>query len=213
MARSTANERFKQSSRSSFWIGLIIGTVIHVGVFAGSPAFALDPHGATGEDRATVVITPEIPPPEPPAPVRPPVAPVIGADAPADLTLDPVTPEQWRQRPLDPPPPSGGEEEAIPSTPMTLAPRLLNATAVQRALQRHYPPILRDAGVGGTVSVWFHIDGDGRVVETRVDRSSGYDALDRAALVVAAEMAFSPAYNREKKVPVWVSLDITFEVR
>ena len=34
-----------------------------------------------------------------------------------------------------------------------------------------------------------------------------------AAIKVAGIMKFTPALNRDKKVPVWVSLPITFQVR
>jgi outer membrane biosynthesis protein TonB len=36
---------------------------------------------------------------------------------------------------------------------------------VQRALERNYPPLLRDAGIGGTPVVWFFIDENGRVLK------------------------------------------------
>jgi TonB family protein len=97
-------------------------------------------------------------------------------------------------------------------TPMTERPQLTNTREVQQALQRHYPPLLRDAGIGGTVRVWFFIGEDGRVRDTRIGQGSGYDAFDEAALQVASIMEFSPARNRDAYVPVWVSLAITFEV-
>lgn len=211
-AASTANERFKRSSRSSFWIALTVATLLHAAAFAGSPVFALDP--AAGPDGPELRVLPaEARIPEPPPPIQPPAAPKISDVAPGHVTLDPVTPEVWKRRPLDPPPAGGAAEAGIPFTPMEVAPRLLNTVEVRRALERHYPPVLRDAGIGGTVSVWFHIDAAGRVVETRVHRSSGYDDLDRAALAVAGVMEFSPALNRDRRVPVWVSIDVLFEVR
>ena len=36
--------------------------------------------------------------------------------------------------------------------------------------------------------------------------------LDTAAIRVAGVYRFSPALNREKKVPVWVQFPITFQV-
>ena len=98
-------------------------------------------------------------------------------------------------------------------TPFTVAPTLRNRDEVARALEREYPPLLRDAGIGGTVVVWMFIDVEGRVTDTRVHTPSGHEALDGAALAVAEAMRFSPALNRDTKVPVWVSLPITFQVR
>jgi len=80
-------------------------------------------------------------------------------------------------------------------------------------MEREYPPLLRDAGIGGTVRVYFFIDENGTVQDTRIDQSSGHQALDDAALEVAGIYRFSPALNRDKKVPVWVSFPITFQVR
>jgi TonB family protein len=102
-------------------------------------------------------------------------------------------------------------EQAPAFTPMTVRPRLRNADAVREALTENYPPLLKDAGIGGTANVWFFIDDEGRVAKVQINKSSGYDALDAAALRVAGTMEFTPAYNRDVRVPVWVALDITFE--
>jgi len=51
------------------------------------------------------------------------------------------------------------------------------------------------------------------VQQTQVNESSGYEALDQAALNVAEVYRFSPALNRENQVAVWVALPITFQVR
>jgi TonB family protein len=95
-------------------------------------------------------------------------------------------------------------------TPMTVRPELQNRADVQRALVRHYPPLLRDAGIGGSPSVHFFIDETGVVKKTVISRSSGYPALDEAALSVASIMRFSPALNRENPVAVWVDIPIVF---
>ncbi|HEX9109766.1 MAG TPA: TonB family protein [Longimicrobiales bacterium] len=95
-------------------------------------------------------------------------------------------------------------------TPYTVSPRLKNRDEVARALQRYYPDMLRDAGVGGKVLVWFLIDERGKVEKFQVKESSGHDALDQAALRVADVMEFTPALNRDHKVPVWVALPIEF---
>ena len=98
-------------------------------------------------------------------------------------------------------------------TPFTVAPRLRNNEEVARLLERSYPPLLRNAGIGGEVAVWFLLDETGAVRKTQVDRNSGYPALDQAALSVAAVMAFTPAMNRDRVVPVWVSIPIRFTPR
>lgn len=96
-------------------------------------------------------------------------------------------------------------------TPMTVRPQLRNAAEVMDALQRYYPSQLEDAGIGGTVKVWFLIDREGVVQRTRIADPSEHEALDAAALAVADQMRFTPAYNRDERVPVWVALPITFQ--
>ncbi len=95
-------------------------------------------------------------------------------------------------------------------TPYTVKPDYINTNEVREALAREYPPLLRDAGIGGTTIVWFFIDEEGVVRNQEVFRSSGHEALDQAALRVAPVFRFTPALNRDQAVPVWVQLPITF---
>ncbi|TVP44988.1 MAG: M56 family peptidase [Gemmatimonadales bacterium] len=98
-------------------------------------------------------------------------------------------------------------------TPFTVAPEVRNRTEVTRALEREYPPLLRDAGVGGTVLVFFFINDRGEVEHLRIHESSGHEALDAAALRVGAVFEFSPAMNRDERVPVWIQIPLTFTTR
>jgi protein TonB len=97
-------------------------------------------------------------------------------------------------------------------TPFTAAPQLLNVAEVMEAMERAYPPELRDQGIGGQVTVWFFIEDDGTVGSTILNESSGHAALDEAAMRIAQVFRFGPALNREERVPVWILLPITFEV-
>ncbi len=102
---------------------------------------------------------------------------------------------------------------ASPSfTPYTEAPSRLNEAEIMQALEREYPPLLRDAGIGGTVVVWFFVDAEGVVRNQSVQTSSGHEVLDEAALRVAPVFKFTPALNRGTAVPVWVRFPITFGV-
>ncbi len=98
-------------------------------------------------------------------------------------------------------------------TPYTVKPDYVNGSEVMQALEREYPPLLRDAGIGGTALVWFFIDANGEVKNQKIQESSGHEAIDEAALRVAPVFRFTPALNRDKAVPVWVQLPITFTVR
>ena len=103
--------------------------------------------------------------------------------------------EIWFQSDLEPTPSSFGYPFTgqVSGTPYTQEPRLANPEEVARALQRAYPPLLRDAGIGGTVVLWLYVNEEGRVVKVQVNRSSGYAALDEAALSLAPMMVFTPA--------------------
>jgi TonB family protein len=98
-------------------------------------------------------------------------------------------------------------------TPFTVRPDVKNRPEIARAMEENYPPLLRDAGIGGTVTVWFFIDEEGVTQRTLINDSSGHLALDDAALRVADAIEFTPALNRDKRVPVWISLPITFTTR
>ncbi|MSR35367.1 MAG: energy transducer TonB [Gemmatimonadetes bacterium] len=212
----------------------ILSTVLHLGL-VGAVVYATIGNGIqTEEDEVTVVeLTQEMapPPPPPPPPVDQPQAQFQGFQT---LSVPDIVPGEI-------PPPGevafkasdftgqgieGGvagakkDEGAVvaigetPSfTPFTVAPNLKNRDDVGRALEREYPPLLRDAGVGGKVEVWVRISEKGAVEDVQIHQSSGHPALDAAAIKVGQVMQFSPAMNRDKQVPVWVSIPITFQVR
>ena len=98
-------------------------------------------------------------------------------------------------------------------TPYTDPPGIANREEVALALGAEYPPLLKDAGIGGSAKVWLLVDEAGTVRKTLLDTSSGHEALDHAALRVAALIRFTPALNRGEPVPVWISLPITFSTR
>lgn len=103
--------------------------------------------------------------------------------------------------------------DTIRFTPFTVAPEVQNREEVARALVAEYPPVLREAGIGGTALLYFYIDEEGRVRELRIHESSGFAPLDQAALRVGAAFRFSPAMNREERVPVWIQIPVTFTTR
>ena len=100
---------------------------------------------------------------------------------------------------------------APPNVPPTrVQPRPANVAEMQQALEDAYPPELRDAGVGGTVSVWTMVSPSGRVVDVQLQESSGYVLMDQAALRVARQFRFEPATEDGCPVTVWVAFPITF---
>jgi periplasmic protein TonB len=142
--------------------------------------------------------------------------PVVGSAAvDENLTISQTT---FEANPIEtlPPPANATRAADIAAaphfTPYEVAPKLINRAEVARALVQYYPPLLRNAGIGGVVKMWFYIDTEGRVLRTQVFESSGYPNLDAAAKEVAEIMRFSPALNRDQKIPVWVQLPVVFEI-
>ena len=215
--RLTANDRFKRSFGSWFWGSMILATVAHFAVFElWKPMTAAD-FTYTSDELTAIELPPEIEIPPPPEAIARPATPVIAsADIDEDITIAPTTFEDNPVEDLPPPPEevTTTDISAAPTfTPFTVKPDIRNRAAVAAALVREYPPLLRDAGIGGTVDVWFFIDEEGKVVRTQVDKSSGHKALDDAAIEVADIIQFTPALNRDKRVPVLISLPITFTTR
>jgi protein TonB len=209
---------------------VLVGGLFWATLNAGEAAEQLD-------EEFTIFDIPEEAPPPPPPPPPPPMEeapPPVEVVAQGFQTLSPPTVIL-----PDIPPPSaavdvrdfsgvgveGGRADGDPNstvtvddisaaprfTPMTVRPTIRNMDEVRRALQRYYPPLLRDAGVGGTVVLWFFIDESGEVVRTQVNQSSGHAQLDEAATRVAELIEFTPAQNRDRNVPVWIQWPITFQ--
>jgi protein TonB len=210
----TANERFKRGWSNWFWGAVVAATVFHFVLFAFFPELNAEDVSFASDALEAIELPPEIEIPPPPQQIARPATPIISdATIDEDITIAPTT---FEDNPIEnlPPPPStttGEDISRAPTfTPYTVKPELRNQDEVSRALQRNYPPLLRDAGIGGTAIMWFFIDENGKVLKTQIFKTSGYDALDESAGKVATIMQFSPALNRDKKVQVWVQIPITF---
>jgi protein TonB len=219
----SANDRLKSSRRSVLWGSLVLAAIAHLVTFTVWPEYTAKDLSYASAELTAIELPPEITIPEAPTQIPRPAAPIIApVDAIEDLTLAPTTFQFHPVSTLPPPPPLAkfGENDSQPTlsaeptfTPFTVAPSILNRDEVARAMAQNYPPLLRSAGIGGTVRVYFFIDENGAVQDRRIQESSGHRQLDEAALAVASLYRFSPALNRDRKVPVWVLLPIEFHVR
>lgn len=73
-----------------------------------------------------------------------------------------------------------------------------------------YPLLAREKGYEGTVYLRVLVRVNGRVGQLAVDRTSGYEILDRAAVDSVKEWAFFPAKKGGKLVESWVLLPVKF---
>ncbi|MGD2218161.1 MAG: energy transducer TonB [Gemmatimonadales bacterium] len=212
---STANERFKSRFGAWLWGGTIIATALHFALLNYFPPLTAADLSFGVREFESVSLPPEIEiPPAPEAIARPAVPVVAQTVFEEDITIAPTT---FEQNPVEalPAPPSSvvrSIEEQPVFTPYTVAPSVRDVQRARRIVQEKYPRILQDAGIGGTVVVWALIDERGVVRKCQVHVSCGQAMLDEAALSAVMEFEFHPAYNHDKKVPVWISMPITFSV-
>jgi TonB family protein len=212
----TANDRLKEGFGNWFWGGIAAAAVLHFAIMAFWPNMEAADVSISSEEIEQIDVVQEFEIPPPPENIVRPAIPVMSMDVTLseDITIGDVT---FDENPVSelPPPPSGqgvdlSEQPAF--TPREVEPELRNRTEFGRALERAYPAMLKDAGIGGRVLLWVFVKEDGSVGNVRVYESSGQPQLDAAAEKVMRETAkFSPALNREQKVPVWVALPVTFQ--
>lgn len=210
LARTTANERFKDRSRYWTRVGMVGAAGLHMAVLA-LVRFDVAPLAASEEAPLEFVI-PAVELPEPPAPIERPARPVIG-DVSVTATIAPTDFDDVEPRDLAPPPRAAGAEGRVRFIPYDRAPVLRNGEEIGRLLEREYPERLRRAGIEGRVELWLFVGEDGRVSRSEVKTSSGESTLDEAAIRVAAEMRFEPARNMDRTTAVWVSQWVTFVIR
>jgi protein TonB len=88
-------------------------------------------------------------------------------------------------------------EASAPVTPAEEPPVAINAVSPVR-----YPPALLAQGIEGRVLLRLFVDSAGKVIpdSTRIAESSGYPALDSAALVGAPELRFAPALHQGQAI-------------
>jgi protein TonB len=88
-----------------------------------------------------------------------------------------------------------------------IAPVMLN-----NELPFRYPPALYAQKVQGNVTLRIYINGNGEIVadSTRVAETSGFNALDSAAMKGSRDLRFEPAKTQGQAVPVSILLPVFF---
>ena len=216
----TAHEQFK----SNFWMyvsaAMVVSVLAHYAVlsradFANLPDYSvnsdvLEEIALEDHERREFQV--------PPAPERigRPAVPIMSTNVELsdDITIGEI---DFDEIPVKVAPPSAPAAlAAVQSdqpnfTPYEIRPALLNGDQVQRELLGLYPSKLRMAGIGGVTTLWIFIDETGAVRNTKIVASSGVPELDVVAQEVMSRGRFSPAFNRDRAVPVWIQMPVTFE--
>lgn len=214
LGTETANDRLKRGFGDWMWQAVIAATLVHFLVFAFFPTLQAEGTDLVDEAIEALNIPPEVEIPPPPQQIARPAMPVV-ATTPIDEDITIAT-TTFETNPITelPPPPANATSEDISRAPVFVPyespPQLQNTNEVQRELERRYPVLLRNAGIGGSVLVWFFVDETGKVANTQLKESSGYPTMDEAALQIAEMMRFRPATNRNTPVAVWVAIPIDF---
>ncbi len=213
--RLTANDRFKRSAGSWLWGSVMVATVFHFGLFKFFPELTASDVSYGVNEFEAIELPPEVEIPPPPEQITRPAVPVVAAtELEEDITIAPTTFEENPVENLPPPPSDASRLSDQPVfTPYTVRPEIKNRREAVRIVERYYPKLLKDAGIGGQVMVWVFIDTNGVVKNAQVQKGSGNSSLDESALKAAREFEFTPALNRDQRVPVWVAIPITFSIK
>jgi periplasmic protein TonB len=83
---------------------------------------------------------------------------------------------------------------------------------LNKELPFRYPPALYAQKVQGNVTLRIYIDREGAIVgdSTRVAETSGFNALDSAAMKGSRDLKFVPAKTQGQAVPVSILLPVFF---
>ncbi|HEU0054547.1 MAG TPA: TonB family protein [Longimicrobium sp.] len=110
----------------------------------------------------------------------------------------------------EPAPPSGPRS----SSEVDVLPDITNRSEIERFLRNNYPPLLRDAGVAGRVTVTLIIDENGRVEPGSVSVIDASSDGFRAPSIRAAErFRFRPARLGGRPVSVLISVPIEWKLQ
>jgi protein TonB len=146
---------------------------------------------------------PEPPPPPPqlapppPAFVPPPEIHIEAPPPPQSTAITVVTPE----KPAAPP-------------PIAAAPRVMPRLDASHSQEPEYPPTSRRLGEQGSLIMQVLIGVDGRVIDSKLVRSSGIERLDQAALDgVKGNYRFLPGTIDGKPAEMWYTFKFTWKLK
>jgi len=76
-----------------------------------------------------------------------------------------------------------------------------------------YPGLARKRGLQGTVILQVLVNKEGRVDDLKIDASSNFSMLDRAAVKAVRKWSFEPGKKGEERISMWVKVPVTFQLK
>ncbi|MPT22579.1 MAG: energy transducer TonB, partial [Starkeya sp.] len=169
---------------------------------------------------APPVVEPPPPAPAPPV-VQPPPPPVVDELAakpkPKPKPVPkPVVKQQPKPQPkpveAPPPAPVAAPAPPAPPAPAPVTPASANAAYLKNPAPE-YPQMAQRRGWEGTVLLRVEVLPSGKPGQIQIQKSSGRDALDAAALAAVKRWSFVPAKQGDVAQTGWVSVPIDFKLR
>ena len=149
----------------------------------------------------------------PPAPARAPSGKPATAPEPSRAREDServIAPEPARAEARPAEATRAGPSAAASSAGM--APRMAIIADARACTPPAYPVNAHRNGESGTVQLALLVGSDGRVVESKVQKSSGSSELDRAARKALSQCKFKAAGNNPQADPVWTMMEYVFSL-
>jgi protein TonB len=140
----------------------------------------------------------------------------VTAEAAPQPQIQPESPQPHQEKvaevasPPEPAAPAAKEVEVAPE-PVYQPPRF--GVAYLRNPSPEYPPISRRLKEQGKVMLRVMVTTAGEPGSIEVDKSSGFERLDQAAIEAVKQWRFVPAKRGEQAVNAWVVVPLSFSVK
>ena len=121
-----------------------------------------------------------------------------------DITIEDTDFDDFEDWDAPPPPPSEGPNVKFIPYDKPPKPKI--------PIKPVYPEIAQEAGIEGTVYIQFFINKKGIVTEAWVQKGIPNTGLNEAALEAVKKSKWKPAQQRDKKVGVWQTVPVKFEL-
>jgi len=158
---------------------------------------------------------PDIPPPPPPPPPKnfpppppayvPPVEVAVAAPTPVNA----IAAVSNTPQPVAPPSPLPVQTTPAPVAAPVVTAAVISASGCEKP---EYPSASKRLEEEGTVQLKFLVGVDGKVIESAVEKSSGYRRLDEAARAGLSKCQFKPGTVDGKPQQSWASMKYTWRL-